>query len=197
MVSQAGFRSVLAVREFRALWTAELLSVVGDQLARVGLAVLVFRETNSAGWTALAYALTYLPALLGSVLLGGLADRYPRRELIVVVDLVRAGIAGLMAIPVLPLPVLFALVFVLTLAGAPFKAAQQALLPTVLTGDKYVTGLALRTVTNQTAQVAGFLAGGALLLLLDPHVSLGLNGVTFAIAALIVLAFLVAVVALV
>jgi diguanylate cyclase (GGDEF)-like protein len=188
MERQAGFRSVLAVREFRALWAAELLSVVGDQLARVGLAVLVFRETNSAGWTALAYALTYLPALLGSVLLGGLADRYPRRELIVVVDLLRAGIAGLMAIPVLPLPVLFALVFALTLAGAPFKAAQQALLPTILTGDKYVTGLALRTVTNQSAQVAGFLAGGALLLLLDPHVSLGLNGVTFAIAALVVLA---------
>jgi hypothetical protein len=188
MRHRAGFRDVLAVREFRALWAAELLSVVGDQLARVGLAVLVFSETNSAGWTALAYALTFLPALLGSVLLGGLADRYPRRELIVAVDLLRAGIAGLMAIPVLPLPVLFALVFALTLAGAPFKAAQQALLPTILSGDRYVTGLALRTVTSQTAQVAGFLAGGALLLLLDPYVSLGLNGVTFAVAALIVLA---------
>ncbi len=163
MGRRAGFREVLAVREFRALWAAELLSVSGDQLARVGLAVLVYAQTSSASWTALTYALTFLPALLGGVLLGGLADRFPRRELMVVVDLARAGVAGLMAIPSLPLPVLLALVFALTLGGAPFKAAQQALLPTILSGDRYVTGLALRTVTNQTAQVAGFLGGGAAL----------------------------------
>jgi hypothetical protein len=48
---QAGFRDVLAIREFRALWAAELLSVAGDQLARVGLAVLVYGRTGSAGWT--------------------------------------------------------------------------------------------------------------------------------------------------
>src|SRR5262245_34663501 len=111
---QAGFRDVFAVREFRALWAAELLCVVGDQLARVGLAVLVFQRTNSAGWTALTYALTFLPALLGGVLLSGLADRYPRRELMVVVDLGRAAVALLMAVPGLPLPVLLILVVLLT-----------------------------------------------------------------------------------
>lgn len=179
MGQRAGFREVLAVREFRALWAAELLSVSGDQLARVGLAVLVYSRTSSAGWTALTYALTFLPALIGGVLLGWLADRYPRRELMVVVDLFRAGIAGLMAIPSLPLPVLLALVCVLTLAGAPFKAAQQALLPAILSGDRYLAGLALRTVTNQAAQLVGFLAGGALLVVLDPHIALGLNALTF------------------
>lgn len=186
MRRQAGFRDVLAVREFRALWAAELLSVAGDQLARVGLAVLVYRETSSASWTALTYALTFLPALLGGVLLSGLADRYPRRELMVNVDLLRALVAALMAIPVLPLPVLLVLVFLLTLGGAPFKAAQQALLPTILHGDRYVTGLSLRTVTSQATQVAGFLGGGALLILVDPHVALGLNAATFVLAAVVV-----------
>jgi diguanylate cyclase (GGDEF)-like protein len=188
MGRQTGFRDVLAVREFRALWAAELLSVAGDQLARVGLAVLVYRQTNSAGWTALTYALTFLPALLGGLLLSGLADRFPRRELMVGVDLARAGVAALMAIPVLPLPVLLGLVFALTLGGAPFKAAQQALLPTILRGDRYVTGLSLRTVTNQAAQVGGFLGGGALLVVLDPHLALGLNALTFAVAAAVVAA---------
>lgn len=188
MGRRAGFREVLAVREFRALWAAELLSVSGDQLARVGLAVLVYARTSSASLTALTYALTFLPALLGGVLLGGLADRFPRRELMVVVDVLRAGVAGLMAIPSLPMPVLLVLVFVLTLGGAPFKAAQQALLPTILSGDRYVAGLALRTVTNQTAQVAGFLGGGALLAVVDPHLALGLNAVTFLVGAAVLLA---------
>jgi diguanylate cyclase (GGDEF)-like protein len=188
MGRQAGFRDVLAVREFRALWGAELLSVAGDQFARVGLAVLVYRQTGSAGWTALTYALTFLPALIGGMLLAGLADRFPRRELMVRVDVVRAALAALMAVPGLPLPVLLALVFLLTLAGAPFKAAQQALLPAVLHGDRYLTGLSLRTVTGQVAQVGGFLGGGALLAFLDPHVALGLNAVTFAVAAVLVAA---------
>ncbi|MFC4854167.1 MFS transporter [Actinophytocola glycyrrhizae] len=176
------------MREFRALWAAELLSVAGDQLARVGLAVLVYRHTNSAGWTALTYALTFLPALLGGVVLAPLADRFPRRELMIGADLARAVVAGLMAVPGLPLPVLLTLVFLLTLGGAPFKAAQQALLPTILEGSRYVTGLSLRTVTNQFAQVGGFLGGGALLVVLDPHVALGLNAVTFVVAAAVVAA---------
>jgi diguanylate cyclase (GGDEF)-like protein len=182
---QAGFRDVLAVREFRALWVAELLSVAGDQLARVGLAVLVYTRTNSAGWTALTYALTFLPALIGGVLLSGLADRYPRRELMIGVDLARAVVALSMAIPGLPLAVLLVLVFVLTLGGAPFKAAQQALLPVILK-DHYVTGLSLRTVTSQAAQICGFLGGGALLAVMDPHLALGFNAATFVIAAVVV-----------
>jgi MFS family permease len=147
---------------------------------------LVYQQTQSAGLTALTYAFTYLPSLLGGAVLSGLADRYPRRELMVVVDVCRAVAAGAMALPVLPLPVLMGLVFVLTLAGSPFKAAQQALLPTVLQGDLYVTGLALRTVTNQSAQLAGFLGGGALLVVLDPYVALGLNAATFLVAAAVV-----------
>jgi hypothetical protein len=69
------FRAVFAVREFRALWAAELLSRLGDQLARVSLVVLVHHRTSSALLTGPTYALTYIPSLLGGLLLGGLADR--------------------------------------------------------------------------------------------------------------------------
>ena len=43
-------RQVFAVREYRAVWLADLLSVAGDQLARVALAVLVYGRTGSAAW---------------------------------------------------------------------------------------------------------------------------------------------------
>ena len=43
---------VLRVREFRWLWCAEVLSVAGDQLARVALAVLVHGRTGPAAWAA-------------------------------------------------------------------------------------------------------------------------------------------------
>jgi MFS family permease len=72
------FRAVFAVREFRAIWAAEALSQVGDQLARVALAVLVYDRTESAALAGLTYALTLAPAFLGGVVLSGLADRFPR-----------------------------------------------------------------------------------------------------------------------
>ena len=185
-VERPRFRDVFAIREFRALWAAELLSVLGDQLARVALAVLVFDQTASASLTALTYALTYVPAMLGGVLLSGLADRYPRRDLMVITDLARAGVAAAMALPFLPLPALMGLVFVLTFVRGPFKAAQLALLPTILPGDTYLTGLSIRHISSQAAQLVGFLGGGLLLVVVDPYVALGLNAVSFAVAAVVV-----------
>src|SRR2546423_7006657 len=98
-----GFAAALRGAEFRALWLAEALSVFGDQVARVALALLVYAQTDSAALTALTYALTFVPAVLGGFLLSGLADRYPRRSVIVVTDVLRAGLAAAMAIPGMPL----------------------------------------------------------------------------------------------
>jgi MFS family permease len=97
------YASVLAHPEFRAMWLAELVSVVGDHLARVALAVLVYQQTSSAGLTGLTYALTFLPSVLGGLLLSGLADRYPRRTLMIVVDGTRAALVASMAWPNAPL----------------------------------------------------------------------------------------------
>jgi len=61
---------VLRSREFRLLWLADAQSLLGDQLARVALSVLVYDRTGSGLVTAAVYALTFPPALFGSVLLG-------------------------------------------------------------------------------------------------------------------------------
>src|SRR5262245_22233453 len=187
--ARIGLLIPLRVPEFRYLWTAELLSVAGDQLARVALAVLVYARTSSASLTALTYALTFVPSLLGGLLLSDLADRFPRRRVLVATDVVRAVLAGVMAVPALPLPVLWGLVAVLSMAAAPFKAAQLAMIPTILTDDRnFRAGLSLRMVTAQTAQVVGFAAGGVLMTAVEPHIGLLLNAATFVASAVLVLA---------
>jgi MFS family permease len=170
--------------EFRALWAAELCSIVGDQLARVGLAVLVYSRTGSAAWAAVTYALTFLPALAGGVLLGRLADRYRRRELMVLADLLRAALLAVMAVPGTPLWLLCVLLVVVVAAGSPHSAAQGALLPEVL-GARFEAGLAVRQITSQTAQLVGFGLGGAALTLVSPSVALGADALTFAASALL------------
>lgn len=119
---RGSFSAALSCAEFRAMWAAEALSVVGDQLARVALALVVFDRTSSASLTALTYALTFAPSVLGGFFLSGLADRFPRRAVIVATDVVRGGLAIAMALPGLPLPAMWCLVGVLTLVGARSRA---------------------------------------------------------------------------
>src|SRR6266700_2167076 len=92
----ARFRDVFAVGQFRILWLANVQSRIGDQLARVALSVLVYDRTGSPAWTALTYAMTILPNLIGGALLAGLADRFARRAVMVIADVVRAVLVAVM-----------------------------------------------------------------------------------------------------
>ena len=73
-----GYRAVLANTEFRALWFAHVTSMLGDQLTRIALASIVLQRTGSVALSALSFATTYLPWLLGGPLLSLFADRCPR-----------------------------------------------------------------------------------------------------------------------
>ena len=178
-----GFRSVFAEREFRWLWTAGVQSLLGDQLARVALSVLVFERTSSSLLTAAVYALTFLPAFLGGVLLGGVADRYPRRRVLIGCDVVRAGLLAAMALPATPLFVVAALLTVATVVGAPFKAAEPALLADLFTGERYMAALGLRTATYQASQLIGFAVGGVAVAAVGARSALAIDAASFAVSA--------------
>jgi MFS family permease len=183
---QATYGEVIALGEFRALWIGQGLSLLGDQLSRVALSVLVFEGTQSALATASVYALTYLPPIIGGPLLAGLADRYPRRRIMIICDVLRAVMVALMAIPGTHFLALCVLVFCVVLLSAPFSAARAALLPELLEGDRYVAGSALQNMTNQGAQMLGFALGGALIMGMGPYRALALDAATFMASALII-----------
>jgi predicted MFS family arabinose efflux permease len=172
--------------EFRGLFSAHAVSIAGDQFARVALSVLVFSRTGSPAWTALAYGLTFLPDLVGGPLLSGLADRHPRRELMVIVDLGRAALVALMALPSAPLWVVCVLLVIVQLIGAPATAARGALLPAVLGEDRYPAGQALLQTVSQAAMVLGFAGGGALVATVGTSGVLLADAGTFLFSALVV-----------
>jgi MFS family permease len=182
----ATFRAVFAIPEFRALWVAYVVSLVGDQLARVALSYLVYEQTGSTLLTALTYAIGFLPWLIGGPLLSGLADRLPRRAVMVASDLLRAGLVGAMALPRVPLGVLLGLLFVAELCAPPFASARAALLPKVLTGELYVLGSAVGTVTWEVVHVVGFVLGGLFVAAVGVTGALVVDALTFVVSAVIV-----------
>jgi MFS family permease len=167
------------------LWLAQVLSVAGDQLARVALTLLVFDRTRSPLLAAITFAASVVPAFIGGLALSGLADRLPRRRVMIACDLIRVVLVLAMAVSGIPIAVLVALLFLVTMIGAPFLSARAAVYPDILTGDLYVLGTAVTMTTMQFAQVLGFALGGAVVGFFGVRVSLLIDAATFALSALI------------
>ncbi|HEX7040216.1 MAG TPA: MFS transporter, partial [Trueperaceae bacterium] len=89
--------AVFANRRFRALWIAQLVSTIGDSLVDIAAAILVYRVTGSALAVGLVLMATAAPALLVGLFAGVAVDRYDRKRIMVVCDLLRGAIV--LAIP--------------------------------------------------------------------------------------------------
>lgn len=186
------YADIFAVREFRALFTSRALSTIGDYIARAALVIAVFAETGSTALMGITFALTTLPDLIGGPVLAGLADRYPRRVVMVVTDLGRSVLLLVMAIPGMPLEGLWALLFVVRLVDAPFNSAYISTMSVVLPGKRLVKGTAVTQLVNHIAYTVGYAAGGVIVGLTGLSVVLVFNAATFALSALAILVGVVA-----
>ena len=183
---RATFGDVFAVGEFRALWFSEVFSVAGDRLALVALTLLVYDRTRSPFLSAAVFAVGYLPYVIGGLFLADLADRRPRRSVMVFCNLVRAALVAVMVVPHLPLWVLAALLFAATTFSPVFDAARSAITPEILQGEHYVLGNAVTTTTILLAEVLGAAAGGVAVAFIGVRRSLVVDVATFLLSALFI-----------
>jgi MFS family permease len=184
--TRATFRDVFAVGEFRALWSSQILSVAGDRLALVAITLLVYDRTKSPLLSAAAYAVGYLPYVIGGLFLADLADRRPRRSVMVACDLVRAVLVAVMVVPQLPLWVLVALLFAATTFSPVFEAARSAVTPEILEGEPYVLGTAVLSTTFLLAEVLGAATGGVAVAFVGVRSALAIDVATFVLSALLI-----------
>jgi hypothetical protein len=183
---RATFGEVFAVREFRALWASQVLSVCGDRLALVALTLLVYDRTRSPLLAAVAYAAGYVPYALGALFLTRLADRVPRRQVMVACDVIRAALVTAMLMPGIPLAALISLLYVTTAVQPPFDAARSALLGDILGGERYALAAATMQTTFRVTVVAGAAAAGVTVAFAGARFALGVDAATFLASAVII-----------
>lgn len=182
----ASYRRVFEVTEFRYLLAGNVLSLTGDQLANVALTFLVYDQTGSPALAAATFAASHLPWILGGPMLAAHADRWPRRNVLIVCDVVRTALVAVMVIPGQKPLALIALMFAVGLARTPFLTARAAMMPDIMDGDRYVVANGLDNLTYQATQVLGFAAGGAVVTLTSPRGALVLDALTFAASAALI-----------
>lgn len=181
-----GYGAVFRVREFRAVFVAHLMSLLGVVVCEISLTVLIYRLTGSPLLSALTFALGFLPYLVGGTLLAGVADKYPARRVLVLCDLVCAGCAAAMVLPVTPVAVLLALRCAIAAVSPVFNGTRTATLADILgDGDLFVLGRSLLRIVSQSAVLTGFGLGGLLLAVVPPRGALAVTCCTFLGSALL------------
>jgi len=117
---------------------AHPISRAGDAFNTVALVVLAFRLTGSGVGVAVTVAFEVAPVLLFGPVAGLLADRLSRRRVMVAADLVRAVLAGLLALAHGPLVVAFFVAFGLSAGSVAFNPAVSAVVPDTVDDDELV-----------------------------------------------------------
>ncbi|WP_327287727.1 MFS transporter [Streptomyces sp. NBC_01198] len=176
---RATYRDVLAERRFRLLFSTRTLAVTADSLRITTFSVLVFTNTGSALFSALAFGVGFLPQLFGSVLLGSLADRLPPRALIAGGYALECAAALLLALLPMPVAASLAVVALVALVTPVFGGVSSRLVAQWLEGDAYVLGRSLNNIASSGAQLVGLALGGAAVAALGPHRAIAVSGALY------------------
>ncbi|HEV3328949.1 MAG TPA: MFS transporter [Acidimicrobiales bacterium] len=169
-------------RDFRLLFSGQLVSMLGNQITIVAVAYQVFRLTGSTFQVG-AISLVSLPFLVGGSLAGGtVGDVVDKRRLLAWSALGLSVLTGLIALnAALTHPSLLAL-YVLTALAAGLSGfsnpARNAALPRLVTGDQLIAAYSLNQTTIQLATVVGPVLGGGLVAISFPF-AYGADAVSF------------------
>ena len=177
-------------RDFMRLWGAQAVSSFGARIAREGLPMAAV-ITLKAGPQALGlFAALVLGAQAAvGLFAGALADRLPKRRLLIAADLARAVV--LAAVPLaaltghLSLPVIYSAAVLLGAANVVFDVADHAFLPSLIDQAELGDGNAKLAATDAVAEVAGPALTGVLVGVIAAPIVVGLNVFTYLVSALL------------
>jgi MFS family permease len=174
---------------FSALWFGQLISLVGDRIHQVALAFLILNATNSPIAVGAVFLVATLPNLLFGPIAGALVDRWDHREVMIVSDLLRAGVVLLIPIAaVTNLALVYPLVFVLTTISIFFRPAKVAIVPRMVASDDLVAANSALWIGETFADIGGYVIAGLFVALLGSQLPLAfwVDSVTYVGSALLI-----------
>lgn len=180
---------------FSALWTGQLISALGDRIHQVALAYVVFDATRSPIAVGAVFLVATLPNLLFGPIAGTLVDRWDHREVMIVSDLLRAGLVLLIPIAaVTNLALAYPLVFLVTSVSIFFRPAKGAILPRIVASEDLVPANSALWVGETFADIGGYVIAGLFVALLGSQLPLAfwVDSVTYIASALLIASIAVA-----
>jgi predicted MFS family arabinose efflux permease len=175
-------------RNLRLLWTAQIVSEMGDWFYSVAIFSFLLELTGSAQMVALAFLMQVLPQCFIAPTAGVINDRISRRKVMMFADWARAGIVlAMMLVRTRPmLPLLYVLLLLETICWALFEPAQRAVIPNITEGDDIPVANAIATATWSVNFALGAGLGGLVLVTFGRETVFIVNSLSFVASALLI-----------
>jgi MFS family permease len=175
---------ILANRSFRNIWLANLLSMMGSQVSRIGLILYVFETGDTVLNLALLVVLDTLPGALVAPVAGAMVDRLNKRVVMVASDLSR--MVFMLVILARPsLGVIYLMAALHSIATVFFQPAKTASIPLIVKQDDLLRANAIDQSAANVVLIAGPVVGALLLKHFGLAASLLLDAATFLTSALL------------
>jgi len=182
---------LLRTRDFSLLWTAGLISMMGDWALLVALPFEIYRRTGSTLATAGVLIAGIGPQILFGSAAGVFVDRWDRRRLMVWVNIALAiALLPVLAIDQLGLWVAYAVLVVMNILEQLFNPAEVALLPQLVGPEHLVSANSLSSLNRNLARLAGPAVGGIAMAVGGLGLAVGVDVVSYLVGALLI--FLIA-----
>lgn len=186
---RGSYRAALQHRDYRRVLAGLTVSQIGDWLYNVALVVFVYDATHSAAWVGIVTGLRITPYIVFGPLGGEIADRFERRAVMIVCDLVRIGLMlGLAVVAQTNGPVFLAgvLAFLTTAAGTPYAPSTAAMTPELVGEDDLAAANGIESAVQNISIIIGPAIGAGLLALGSPAMAFYVNAATFGLSAIVV-----------
>lgn len=170
--------------EFRRLFLAHSISRAGDAFNTVALVVLVFGLTGSGREVATTVAFEVAPVILLGPVTGLIADRYPRRQVMIAADLARAVLVAVLVVSHTATATAFAVAFGLSAASLLFNPAAASLLPDLVNGDELVAANSALWTTAVAGQIVLAPVAGLVIAEFGVGVAFAVNAASYILSAL-------------
>ena len=186
-------RLIRSNRDFAKLWAAQVVSLLGDWFSTIVIAALIVSYTEGSGYQGVAVSgfliARLIPPLLMRPLAGVLADRFDRKRLLIVSDLLRAlAVLGLLFTTQGPeyLPLVYVFVVIQFLISSIFEPARNAIMPSLLYRHQLVAGNTLSSISWSAMLAIGAICGGLVAEAFGTQIALLIDSLTFVLSAALV-----------
>ncbi len=176
--------AVFRKRDFRLMWTAQLVSTAGSALTDLAAAIYVYDKTGSAFLVGVTLIVTAVPSLVVGLIAGVFVDRFDRRTIMLVSNVGQAVVVA--SIPFLiGLDVSLLFVALLVNAGVKqfFDPAYESIIPEIASDEELTAANAYLSIASFGSNAIGFAGAGLLASAFDINWAFWIDALTFVFSA--------------
>jgi CRP-like cAMP-binding protein/predicted MFS family arabinose efflux permease len=163
--AQPGPFAVFRKRGFVYLWTAQLVSTIGDALTSLAAGIIVFRETDSVLSVGIMLMVSAAPTLIFGLIAGVFVDRYDRKAIMIVTVVLQAALVASIPFLITEGDSVFWLYVIVLLSSSVrqfFDPANDAVLPEVASDEELAAANSLMAIAQFGSTAVGFALAGLL-----------------------------------